>query len=73
MTTRLYFVETRYTVVESFRIEAETEREARLKAKSGDFDPYSSVKQSERISAAWPLANQSLAPTVAKTSTETPT
>lgn len=53
---RTYFVEKKFTVTEEFRIEAEFEEDARRMAKSGDFEPLSSVKGPERITAAWPLA-----------------
>lgn len=53
---RTYFVEVKHTVTEKFRINAEFEEDARRMAKSGDFEPYESVKSSERITASWPLA-----------------
>lgn len=55
---RTYFVEKKFTVVERFRLNAETEADARRMAKSGDFEPHESVKQPERITLSYPLAKQ---------------
>lgn len=54
---RTYFVEKKFTVVERFRLNAETEEDARRMAKSGDFEPHESVKQPERITLSYPLAS----------------
>lgn len=53
---RTYYVEVRYTVIERFRIKAEYEEDARVMAKSNDFEPYESVKNPSRITIAYPLA-----------------
>lgn len=58
---RTYFIEIKHTVTERFRINAEFEADARRMAKSGDFEPYESVKSNERITMSWPIAKREAA------------
>lgn len=58
MTKKLYYVELRHSVHEEFRIEAEYEKDAIRMAKSGDFEPASSVKGPPRVTASWPVAKR---------------
>lgn len=52
-----YYVEKHHKVIERYRIKAESEIEARAAAKSGDVEPYETVKTPERIPYSWPLAS----------------